>query len=130
MNSNNTLQATPTSNLYGHATNGIKKNILSDPEKLLRSVPYYEHFMHIELFKLAEGRDVYPLGFKEGNGRAQTLEKHKSEDSVLFRKSNEIIEKNYEIVSTFCAIRDYRVLPFKTSVNMRYPYEWEPVKYV
>ena len=130
MNSNNTLQATPTSNLYGHATNGIKKNILSDPEKLLRLVPYYEHFMNIELFKLAEDRDVYQLGFKEGHGRAQTLEKHKSEDSVLFRKSNEIIEKNYEIASTFCAIGDYQVLPLKTSVNMHYPYEWEPVKYV
>jgi hypothetical protein len=130
VNSNNTLQATPTSNLSGHATNGIKENILSDPEKLLRLVPYYEHFMNIELFKLAEDRDVYQLGFKEGHGRAQTLEKHKSEDSVLFRKSNEIIEKNYEIASAFCAIRDYPVLPLKTSVNMCYPYEWEPVKHV
>ena len=130
MNSNNTLQATPTSNLSGHATNGKKENILSDPEKLLRLVPYYEHFMHIELFKLAEGSDVYPLGFKEGHGRAQTLEKHKSEDSVLFRKSNEIIEKNYEIASAFCTLRDFPVLPSKASVNMCNHYGWESVKYV
>jgi hypothetical protein len=130
VNSNNTLQATPTSNLSGHATNGIKENILTDPEKLLRLVPHYEHFMHIELFKLAEDRDVYPLGFKEGHGKAQTLEKHKSEDPVLFRKFNEIIEKNYEIASAFCTLRDFPVLHFKAPVNMCYHYEWEPVKHV